>query len=190
MKLSDIFDISTGYLKSRIVEDDNSQSYNIYSKKHFDKDYQYSNFDDILDVENIKLNKDKIKLTETNDIIIDSLSLKASVVSDSNKEMFLAFNYFRLTPKFKEVDLDYFCAWFNLSLEALDQLERVIQGTVIKKLSMKQLNDLDITLPGISTQVKIGKLYKESFVKLNLATQIKDNENDIITKLMEETSNE
>lgn len=184
MKISELFNIQTGYLKSRVSNEDLNDSYIIYTKKHFDVNQNYSNDFTNIELEEIKLDSSKVVLTKENEVIIDSLSRKSSIVSKETENMFLAFNYFRLTPKTKTVDLDYFCSWFNLSEDLELQINRIIQGTIVKKLSLKQLGELTIDLPPYDLQVRIGQLYKESLKKFNIAKEIKDNEDNIIRKIM------
>ena len=44
MKLEDVFTITTGYIRSRVKEDDNSIDTLVYTKEYFDSDMKYNNW--------------------------------------------------------------------------------------------------------------------------------------------------
>src|SRR5690554_6214420 len=145
VKLDDIFNIQAGYLKTRIKSGINSKPIEIYSKQHFDYDHNYENGSYEFEASYIELDKDKYFTLKEGDIIVDSLSLKAAVVSKKHEGMFIAFNYFVLKPKENaQVDLDSFVAFFNLNEHVRTQLDKVLHGSVVKKLTLKQLKDIEL----------------------------------------------
>lgn len=189
MKLKELYEIRTGYLRSRVKE--GSEQIAVYTKTHFDLDINYLiNDRKPLEKDYINLDTNDYLLTKAGNIIIDSLTQKAALISKENKGMFYTFNYFILRPFKTNIDSDYFVSWLNLSDEANGQLNKLLQGTTIKKLTLSQLNEITITLPIIERQREIGKLYKESILKHNLATQIKNNEMDIIKNILTEVEDE
>lgn len=183
MKLEDVFIITTGYIRSRVKEDDNSIDTLVYTKEYFDSDMKYNSFKNKIDDDYIKLDPNKYPVTNEGDIIVDSLSQKAAVVKKEHEGMFVAFNYFILRPKIK-INKDYFVSWFNLSNEVKNQLNITLQGTIIKKLTLRQLKELEITMPNKEKQLLLGSLYKESNKKLNIQQKIHLNEMDIIKKIL------
>jgi len=189
VKIDDIFNIQTGYLKSRIKNEVNSQLTAVYSKQHFDYDLSYDDLEHEIDLSYIKLDKDKYFTLSNGDIVVDSLSLKAAVVSKINEGMFIAFNYFVLKPKVDyPVDLNSFVGYFNLNENIRRQLDKVLHGSVIKKLTMTQLKEIELN-ENIIYNPQIGILYMESQKKVNYAKKIHDNELDIIRHAMEVVEN-
>ncbi len=185
MKLGEIFNIRSGYLKSRSEDKKSDYRVAIYSKKHFDLDEQY--FDDKLPLESefVAIKAD-IDLTVEGEIIIDSLSQKAAIVSNKSSGMFLAFNYYRLSIKDRDViNPDYFVAWFNLSDDVKRQLSMTLQGAILKKLTLKQVHELEITLPNLEKQVQIANIYLTMHSKYNKALEIKNTEEDILKNLLQ-----
>jgi len=187
MKFKDAFEIQTGYLRSRIKEDENSVDIIVYSKKHFDYNKTFKNLDDTLELDIIKLNKDKPYILKENDIVIDSLSHKAAIATKETENMFVSFNYFILKPKIN-IDLNYFVAWFNESDEIRRELDTILQGTRLKKLTLTQLNELKLNLIDLDKQKQIGKIYKYSNMKFNEAIKIRESEIDIVKNILSEVS--
>lgn len=185
MKLGQIFNIRSGYLKLRYESDNSDYRVGVYSKKHFDLDERYFVDDMPFESETIGL-KTELDLTVPGEIIIDSLSQKAAIVSNESGGMFLAFNYFRLSIKDRNViDPNYFVAWFNLSDEIKKQLSMTLQGTTLKKLTLRQVQELDITLPSLEKQVQIANIYLTMYSKYNKALEIKKTEEDILKNLLQ-----
>ncbi len=180
MRLEDLFIISTGYLRSRVK---GSLKVGVFTKKHFDFNMSYLENDEINEDDIIFINQEhEDRLTKEGDIIVDSLSKKACVITKETDGLFVLFNYFILRDS--KIDKDYFTAWFNLSDEANIELNKVLHGSVIQKLSLSQLRSLTITLPPGKKQELIGKLYKESNKRFNASLKIKENEEDIIRNVI------
>lgn len=184
MIINNIFEIKSGHLKSRLDTDENATETVVYNKQLFECDRHYGiDYGDI-EVDHILLNKEKYFTINEGDIIVDTLTSKAAIVSQHTQGMFIAFNYVLLRPKI-EIDKDYFVAWFNLSDHATVQLTSMLQGTVIKKLSLKLLKEMEISLPNLNEQRMIGDLYKSSLKKLSLSKKLHLNECDMIRNIME-----
>lgn len=187
MELINIFKIETGYLKSRVKESENGLKVTVFTKRHFDSNLAYEMLPKTILEDYLTLDKDKYPMTNEGDIIVDSLSTKACLITKETSGMFIPFNYFVLRP-ISEINInkDYFVAWFNLSKEVSLQLSRLLQGTVIKKLSLRQLEKIKIELPNLNEQNKIALIYSTSNLKYAKAKENKEVEFDIIKNLLEE----
>lgn len=163
MKLSTIYNIEAGILKGRIEKNDNGQEIGIFTKEHFD--LELGRISEISEVEFVNIDPNKYMITQVGDVLVDSISLEATVITEKTKGLLVLFNYFVLRQKNSNINNYFFANWFNNSTEAKRQINENIQGTTIKKLNLSQLTNFKVTLPKINQQNLIGQLYEKQIKK-------------------------
>lgn len=86
----------------------------------------------------------------------------------------------------------FFCYKFNESAEIRQQIDMYNQGTTIsvKKLTIKNIGNLELMLPDINKQTLIGQIYKKSIIQKELLIRQTENLSkmmfNIISKIEEE----
>jgi hypothetical protein len=124
--------------------------------------------------------------------ILNLIKSKVAPVSVQNANKCITSNF--LYCNFDEQILDrwYFCYQFNEGKELEQQIAMFHQGTTlcVKKLNVKTIGELQIKLPDIETQRKIGRLYKQSLIQQRLlrkqAEEIQTFTRTIIENITEE----
>ncbi len=114
------------------------------------------------------------------DVIFSAFKKKAAVVSIASENKILTSNF--CLCKFDHDILDpwYFCYFVNETLDAKNQLLK--EG--IKILSTKNIKLLNIDLPPIELQRKIGEIYKMTCRQNCLNTQKQNLTNEIILNIL------
>ncbi|MDR2977079.1 MAG: hypothetical protein LBV19_07235, partial [Streptococcaceae bacterium] len=141
-RLSNFFSLDIGNLLSRDYNVVGKSCY-IYTSTSFDFDrYEISNSPS-LETRRVE-NSEKLIYVSEGDIVVSLISQRATVVRIKEK-MFLSPNYIKVTPKSLEIPKEYFVYWFNESYEARKQIEQGMQGSIINKLSINFLRELNFT---------------------------------------------
>ena len=141
-KLSDIVTFTAGKNITRL---NNVPEDNIYTQSDFENDLQ-------------GLNQGC-----TQGCIINLMKSKAAPLSQITGSKCLITNFVLCNFDTDQLDPWYFCYLFNESKEIEKQLNRFQQGTVIsvRKLTIKNIGELEIKIINFEKQKVIGKLYKE-----------------------------
>lgn len=181
--IRDLFEINQGQIVGRIKEIKDGIKVDIYNKDHFNNDKLFLNNE--VESKAVKIDKEKYLLTQVGDIVIDSNTYEAVIVNESNKDLLITFNYFVLNNiNEKIIDSNYFIAWFNNHPNALKQIHDGLQGTTVKKITRRLLNEIEVILPNINEQKRIGKLYQLYKKKHGLMLNEIKYENEIIKNLV------
>ena len=153
--LNDIITFTLGKNPTRIKESDN----NIYGLDDFEKDFHST---EKLDIRGCAIS------------IIKS---KASPLSSDSDKKTMISNYVKCYFDPKVLDPWYLCYQINEGKEVEQQINMFNQGTLIsvRKLNVKIISELSISLPDIKKQRLIGELYRKSIIQQDLLQKQADN---------------
>lgn len=99
------------------------------------------------------------KLVHTGDIVLNMMSGECVIVSERHEGSVLPYNYTHIEVDATRLDAAYFAYWFNASKSAKSQLHQILQGgSLVKKLTLQHLKQLDIDCPPIEKQRHIGTI--------------------------------
>ena len=103
------------------------------------------------------------KMQQTGDIIISLATEQAVIGSPANNGKVYTLNFVKLTVEDKETFDPYYLLYlFNESSSIKRQLEKNRQGSSgIKRLTLRNLENLEIPVRDAETHQKIGQAYKE-----------------------------
>ncbi|UOB20897.1 hypothetical protein [Macrococcus armenti] len=161
MRIEEIAQVSAGTLVSRLKEDPQGKTYYLYDQYAHAKD-QIKYLDYNHEYKPVTLSDTKnLVFVERDDLIVNLSSCEVAYPDDEHVGFILPYNYCKIVIKEDaEVAQNYIRSWFNESPEAKKQLHLITQGaSLVKKLSIQQIKQLNITLPDIEKQRLIGKIY-------------------------------
>ena len=87
------------------------------------------------------------------------MSSKAGIVSKMNQGKIINQNFAKLIINHNYLDSKYLCFVLNESYSMKKQIAISMQGTNVPKLTPSILKDLEIEVPSMEKQKKIGKAY-------------------------------
>lgn len=161
MRIEEIANVSAGTLVSRLKEDPQGKTYYLYDQYAHAKDQiKYLDYDHEYKPVSVS-DTNKLVFVEQEDLIVNLSSCEVAYPDDEHVGFILPYNYCKIVIKEDaEVAPNYIRSWFNESPEAKKQLHLITQGaSLVKKLSIQQIKQLNITLPDIEKQRLIGKIY-------------------------------
>ncbi|MGO5131859.1 restriction endonuclease subunit S [Mitsuokella jalaludinii] len=131
---------------SNIVRLSESQQDRKYTMKDFEHDFY------------------TMKLADPKNAIIYQQSssmphVSAAILSDANKEKVISQIFAIIRIDVSRLDPWYLCYLLNQSQKIAQQCSRCLQGSVIARLSAQQMKHVEIPLPDMNMQKKMGKLY-------------------------------
>ena len=110
--------------------------------------------------------------------------MAATILSDENKNKFISQVFSIMNVNRERLNPWYLCWLLNESRSLEKQINILLQGTVITRLSAQQLKQIKIELPPLDEQEKIGKLYATALYQYYLETnQAKQKLNGILSVL-------
>lgn len=147
-----------------------------------ERDRRYTNADFEYDFYRMKL------ADPSNSIIYRQASgashMAATILSDENKDKFISQVFSIMNVNRERLNPWYLCWLLNESRSLEKQINILLQGTVITRLSAQQLKQIRIELPPLDEQKKIGKLYATALYQYYLETnQAKQKLNGILSVL-------
>lgn len=121
-----------------------------------------------------KKKNDICLFTEENDIVIGLSSMNSMVITKERSNKLLLSNFCLVRIKDKEILDPYYFVWLINECKAFKkQLVGSMQGcSYVKMLSLDTVRSLDVDLPDISIQRKIGMVYKLGIEKDRLTKRI------------------
>lgn len=133
-----------------------------------ERDRRYSNADFEHDFYRMKL------ADSSNSIIYRQASgsshMSAAILSDENKDKFISQAFSIMKVNQERLNPWYLCWLLNESKNIEKQFSIRLQGSVITRLSAQQLKQVEIALPSMDEQEKIGKLYATALYQFHLET--------------------
>lgn len=154
--LDEIIEFTLGKNPTRIKE----QGEELYTPEDFENDLHCKN-----------------NVQEKLGCIISLIKSKASPVSIQTRNKCITSNFLICEFDNNIIDPWYFCYQFNEGKELEQQISMVHQGTVlsVKKLNVKIISELKMSIPAIEHQRRIGQLYKQSIIQNDLLILQADN---------------
>lgn len=157
--IEDYLKIESGspQFRIKISADPSSQKYLMYSQSDLINDLnQVKGSDDETAV--IKT-FDELKLLHAGDVVFSLISGEASLVTQEHEGYLYTQNYLKLVPN-GLLDSRYLVYLLNNSVDIKKQLFIGNQGSIVKKITVKQIRGLVIPdLPSIEKQRLIGSIY-------------------------------
>lgn len=126
-----------------------------------------------------------IHCREPNGFIISLINNKAAPTGYEKTGKVLTSNYLECIVDTNVLNPLYFCYLFNENKDIKTQIEKMHQMSTIasvKRIPVQALSQLEIELPDINEQRKIGKIYQEA---LKLKYLINKQADDLFTATME-----
>lgn len=159
--ISQFISFSNGTLINRLEVDNgpNSSSFSIYDQRMLEHDkgvFQLINHE----AKKIRLsNQHNAHIVKTGDIIINMMTGECVRVSQKHENSILPYNYTSIHINQDYVDADYLVYWMNHSPSAHNQFKQFMQGgSLVKKLTLNQLKQLQVNLPPLERQQLIGRI--------------------------------
>ncbi|CAH0415878.1 restriction endonuclease subunit S [Periweissella fabaria] len=142
MKLGDIIDIKVGLNSSRLTTDDVRQQ----------AGYTYDDLQ--VDLGSGLSNQESLE-------IVTSLvgSQISAIISEVNQAKVLNQNFARINMDATIIDPYYLCYLLNESHDIMRQKEALKQGSTLPKITPQIIKELQVSLPPIEQQQKIGRIY-------------------------------
>lgn len=158
MKLEDIVTVRIGRNLSRGSEK-NDLTLVAYSYEDLINDLDGSFLDSQASSYTGNSNHHEGYLSSVGDVVFSFVSSKAGIVSDLNQGKIINQNFAKLIIEHDHLDSSYLCYALNESYSIKKQMAVSMQGSTVPKLTPAILKVLEIKLPTIEKQRKIGKAY-------------------------------
>lgn len=99
-------------------------------------------------------------ITQGGDLVFNLMTKKAAVVSLKNSQKILSQIYLKIVIDYKIIDPWFLCFILNESSDVKHQFHKIMEGTVLKRITKNNLETINIDLPDINIQKKIGAIYR------------------------------
>jgi len=158
MKLEDLVTVKIGRNLSRGNEK-NDLTLVSYSYEDLMNDLEGSFLDSKASSYSRNTNYTESYLSSAGDVVFSFVSSKAGIVSDLNQGKIINQNFAKLIIEHDQLDSSYLCYALNESSSMKKQMAISMQGSTVPKLSPANLKELEIKLPTLEKQQKIGEAY-------------------------------
>ena len=178
MKLIDIADVSLGTILTRVKpqnELDDCLEIDTITMQELSYIAGYSdNVWSTLFSKISKQKKDKCLLTKESDVVIGLSSQNSMVITKERANKLLLSNFCLVRIKNQELLDPHYFVWLINECKSLNkQLTGSMQGSAyVKMFSLDTIRNLDIDLPVIDVQRRIGKIYSLGIEKDRLSKRI------------------
>ncbi|MEL0537315.1 restriction endonuclease subunit S [Staphylococcus debuckii] len=154
----------SGSLLNRLETVDKAQgkAYQVYDQTMMNEDLGYYQSQQHQPTTLFLKEDNKASYVYQNQVVVNMMNGECSLIGSAHSGALLPYNYTRIDIDTNEIDPEYFVYWFNEAPEALAQLHQFKQGgSLVKKITTKQLQQMQMTLPPIEKQRIIGKIAKK-----------------------------
>lgn len=154
--------VTHGATLSRIVAkaDEEFDAYTIFTMQDLNRETgQYGIKEEIQETQVCKDKLDLNSLSQINMVVIGLTSYKAIVIDENHKGKLITSNFAIIEFHEDKIDPFYFTWYFNEHPAIQKQLAVAMQGSIIRALSIQMLRELEVLLPLLDTQKKMGKVY-------------------------------
>lgn len=163
MKLEEIADFTLGAFATRLettATDASTVKVKPLSLKEFNETlgvtYRISNDKNVaISIPKAKL--DAQILTDTRSLVLHTQAQKVVLLPEKFSGLLLTNNFLKIRLH-ESVDLAFFEWYFNEHPSIQKQLAVMSEGSVVASLKLSHLKDLDITLPPLEQQQKMGRI--------------------------------
>lgn len=176
MKLKELIKIESGVNTVRLKDNE----YELYTLE--DVNYDLGHGEDYKHEVSYRKN-----IVARGDIVTNTVGNMNSIVHTKNSGKLLNQIFMKLSINNKEIlDPWYLCYLLNESEYIKYQEASIMDGSVIKKLTKVNLENLEVNLPTIDEQRKIGEAYKETLRKYTLITEKAELEKNLYLQMLGE----
>lgn len=153
MELREVIDTKSG-LNSRDLKKQRESTYSV-------ADFNYD-LGQIFNILKLKPDYDLNRVTlKQGDLIINLQTLKMAIVSKKNDGKIFSQRFLRVVPKVDaNIDIYYLIFLFNESTTIQKQIHSMLEGTILKLLKVNNVLDINVQLPVMKTQKKIGNYFR------------------------------
>jgi hypothetical protein len=187
LKIDNIGSVTHGATLARIEAKsyDDFYTYPIFTMQDLSRETGQHSTKEEIQKANICKNKfDLSYLSKINKVVIGLTSYKAMVINEAHSNKLITSNFAVIEFDESKIDPFYFTWYFNEHHEIQKQLAIAMQGTIIRALSIQMLRELEVPLPQLDVQMKIGKVYKLRKRKEKLLFERNILENQFYNQLM------
>ena len=164
MKLEQLGKVNHGLTISRITAKPNESQEEIPLFTMQDLNIELGSYDLKTEGKTVSVSKDnfdKDLLSKENMVVVGLTVHKAYKIQKHHIGKIIPSNFAYITLDKSKIDSNYFTWYFNEHPNVKRQLQIATQGSMgIMALSVQMLRELEIDLPDIETQRKIGKIYE------------------------------
>lgn len=164
MKLEKLGKVNHGLTTSRITAKPDEQQEEIPLFTIQDLNIEMGSYDLKSEGKTIPVSKnnfDKNLLSRENAIVVGLTVHRACVIEKHHVGKIIPSNFAYMYLDESKIDSNYFTWYFNEHPNIKRQLQIAMQGAMgIKALSVQMLRELEIELPSIEIQRKLGKIYE------------------------------
>lgn len=164
MKLEKLGKVNHGLTTSRITAKPDEQQEEIPLFTIQDLNIEMGSYDLKSEGKTITVSKnnfDKNLLSRENAIVVGLTVHRACVIEKHHVGKIIPSNFAYMYLDESKIDSNYFTWYFNEHPNIKRQLQIAMQGAMgIKALSVQMLRELEIELPSIEIQRKLGKIYE------------------------------
>ena len=180
MKLAEICEIRVGSILKRIEEKD-GEKFKILQKSQLNRDELNLEDCDIVKVAKEKM--EQVVISQKGDIVMKSTSPYNAFLIATDESLVLSSMVFRLRLNQEEVLPKFLLIWLEnaRSVSAFQKLEK---GGVIKRVSARDLADLEIEIPEIKEQERLIELYSLQKGKIGKISELLEKEQTILEHIM------
>lgn len=163
MKLDNVADISLGMVLSRIQANPNigGVAYPLFTIQELA--YELGQYNIVIEKQQIEVDEKKIDkklIAKEGGVIIGLTSSNKAIVVDISHQDEIIPSNFAYIEVHKNLDPYYFTWFFNEHPSVRKQLTIAMQGSSVRALSVQMLRELEIILPPMDMQYKIGRIYE------------------------------
>lgn len=187
MKIDAIGKVIHGATLSRIEAkaDEEFNTYTVLTLQDLSRETGQYSIKEEMQKANICKNKfDSNYISKVNTVVIGLTSYKAIVISETHKNKLITSNSAIIDFDEEKIDPFYFTWYFNEHSEIKKQLTVAMQGSIVRALSVQMLRELEVPIPPLDVQRKIGKIYKLRKTKGKLLFERNILENELYNQLM------
>ena len=161
MKLEKLGKVNHGLTISRITAKPDEEQEEIPLFTMQDLNIEIGGYDLKSENKTVSVNKnfDKNLLSKENTVVIGLTANKAYIIQKHHTGKIIPSNFAYLNLDETKIDLNYFTWYFNEHPNIKKQLQIATQGTIIMALSVQMLRELEIELPSMEIQKKLGQIY-------------------------------
>lgn len=160
---------------------------NIELKKKYNKYVTYTNEDLEFDLyqgyRTDEIKRQKSPILNAGDLVINMMTNQTAIVSPHSAGKVIPQHIVKLT--FTNCgDNWYLCYLLNEAQSIKRQLYSTMEGTVLRRVTLTSFKQLELNLPALSKQQKIGELYRLLLIKEGLQKERQEKEKQVIISLL------
>lgn len=170
MKLGSFTEIKVGINSSR-MSNGNMPQRRIYGSE----DLQADLTNGVTDLTNIGVKDSDV--TQVGDVVTTLVGNQlTAVVCQLSQGLTLNQNFAKITFDIKQVNPYYLSYLLNEAIDVKKQKLILKQGSIVPKITPQMLREIEITLPSLAAQEKIGKLYYLALQRQHLTQLLSEQE--------------